>query len=156
MKKVIMSGFIAAAAMSVAAVQAADSVDIPLTGTLDKSCDISAFLNGPFNVLDMSSTAVQGAESLTVNCNYGGTASVEFTSANAGNMESGANQVPYKFILSGSPFSGGVSLASPQTWNAFPAVLNADQTRGMSVQLDTAATVAGTYTDIITAQVQPN
>lgn len=132
------------------------SVEVPLNGTLPKACGVSAFLNGPFDALDMATTVVQGAESLTVNCNYGGSSSVEFTSANAGNMNSGSNQVPYKLILSGSPFSGGVSLATAQVWNGFPAVTNADQTRSMSVQLDTIATVAGDYSDTITVSVAPN
>lgn len=148
---------LAASALSLAAAPAfaADSVQVPLSGTLAKACNISAFLNGPFNAIDMTSTAVQGAESLTVNCNYGGSASVTFTSANSGSMNGPAN-IPYQFILSGSPFSGGVSLATPQTWTGFPAVANADQTRGMSIQLNQAATLAGTYTDTITASVTPN
>ena len=158
MKKIVMTAMAAATALSISSVQAADSVDIPLTGELAKSCDISAFLNGPFDAIDMTTTDSQGAESLSVNCNYGGSASVTFESDNAGKMVSGSNEVPYKFILtgSGSPFENGVSLATAQTWNGFPAVANTDQTRGMSIQLDSAATVAGTYEDTITATVQPN
>ncbi len=155
MRKLLLSG-LAALTFGAAPVMAATSVDIPLTGVLPKACDISAFLNGPFDVLDMTSTAVQGAESLTVNCNYGGSASVMFTSANAGALNSGANSVPYNLIVSGSPFSGGVSLATPQTWTGFPAVANANQTRSLSIQLTSAATSAGTYTDTITAAVTPN
>lgn len=156
MRKLLALGAFAVA--GVAAASAQTSVSIPLSGTLPKACTISAFLNGPFDALDLTSTAVQGAESLTVNCNYGGTASVTFTSANAGALKSGANSVAYNFILSGagSPWTGGVSLATPQTWSGFPAVTNANQTRSMSVQLATAATVAGTYTDTITAAVVPN
>lgn len=135
---------------------AANYVNIPLSGELCKVCNISAFLNGPFDDLDMTTTAIQGSESLTVNCNYGGSASVEFVSANAGEMVSNGDSVEYLFYLTGSPFSGGVSLSSPQTWNGFPAVANANQTRGMSVSLVSAATVAGTYTDTITATVTPN
>lgn len=156
MKKIVMTSLAAAAALSISAVQAADTVQIPLTGELAKSCDISAFLNGPFDAIDMTDTAVQGAESLTVNCNYGGSASVTFESANAGEMQSGTDAVPYQFILSGSPFSGGVSLATAQTWNGFPTVANSNQTRSMSIQLDSTATVAGTYEDTITATVVPN
>lgn len=155
MRKLILGG-LAALALGTAPAMAATSVDIPLSGVLPKACDISAFLNGPFDALNMTSTAVQGAESLTVNCNYGGSSSVTFTSANAGAMKSGANSVAYNLIVSGSPFSGGVSLATPQTWAGFPAVANANQTRSLSVQLASAATAAGTYTDTITAAVTPN
>ena len=146
----VMSSLLVAPAL------AQTTVAIPLNGVLPKACNISAFLNGPFNALDMTSTAVQGSESLTVNCNYGGSASVQFTSANAGQMKSGPNGVGYNLIVSGSPFSGGVSLATPQTWNGFPAVANSNQTRSLSVQLLAAATVAGTYADTITAAVTPN
>lgn len=132
------------------------SVQIPLSGTLDRSCALSAYLNGPFNALDMRSVAVQGAESLSAICNYGGSATVSFASLNAGNMKSGTNLVPYKLIVSGSPFSTGVSLATPQSITGWPSVANAVQTRSLSIQLDTQATVAGTYTDTITASVTPN
>ena len=61
-------------------------------------------------------------------------------------------------ILSGSgtDWSAGKSLATSQTVPGFPAVANADQTRSMSVQLDAIATVAGTYTDTVTASITPN
>lgn len=157
MKKLLIA---AGAVASVVAVPAAaqNSVEIPLQGTLGKTCGISAFLNGPFDALNLSSTARQGDESVSINCNYGGSASVEFASANSGNLKSGSNLVPYTFFLTGagSPFSGGVSLATPQTWNGFPAVVGTNQTRSMSVALNSVATVAGTYTDIITATVTPN
>jgi hypothetical protein len=104
----------------------------------------------------MTSTAVQGSESVSAICNYGGSATVSFASANLGNMKSGTNLVPYKLLVSGSPFATGVSLSSPQSITGWPAVANAVQTRSLSVQLDTAATIAGTYTDTITASVTPN
>jgi hypothetical protein len=165
MKKMILA---AVASMAVAAPAYAQTVgdsssaygtptiDIPLSGTLAKSCALSAYLNGPFNALNMTSTAVQGSESVSAICNYGGSATVSFASANLGNMKSGTNLVPYKLLVSGSPFSAGVSLATPQSITGWPAVANAVQTRSLSVQLDTAATIAGTYTDTITASVTPN
>ena len=149
---------VAVLAMAASAAYADTSVTVPLAGTLAKTCGITDYLDGPFNNLDMTSTSVQGAESVTVNCNYGGSASVTFSSANAGNMAAGSNTVPYKLIVSGSgsPFSTGVSLATDQTWNGWPAVANADQTRSLSVQLDSPATVAGDYSDTITVTVAPN
>ena len=155
MKKFLIAAT-AASTMFAAPAFAQDSEDIILSGTLAKDCGISAFVDGPFNALDLTSTAVQGKESVSINCNYGGSASVRFESANAGSLNSGSNSVDYDFFLSGSPFSGGVSLATPQTWNGFPATAGTDQSRSMSVQLASAATVAGTYTDTITATVTPN
>lgn len=139
-------------------VNAGTSVEVPISGTLPKACNIDAYLNGPFDDLDMDSVAAQGAESVTVNCNYGGSASVTFSSANAGKMVSGSNEVAYKLLVSGSasPFNTGVSLATDQTWSGWPAVANAGQTRSLSVQLDTPAIVAGAYSDTITVSVAPN
>lgn len=132
----------------------ATSIDIPLSGTVAKACTVSAYLNGPFSELNMTSTASQGSESLSVGCNYAGSASVTFNSANLGAMKSGANSVPYTFSVSN--YLSDVSLASPQTvsWNVVspPGV----QTKSMSVKLTNAATVAGTYTDTITIAVTPN
>lgn len=146
---------LAAAVLTAGAAQAATSVPIPLSGELAKACEVTAFLNGPFDNLDMSSTALQGAESLSPICNYGGTLSVTFTSANLGSLQSGANSVPYTLTVSGGLLSNA-SLATPQTIANWPAVANAVQTRSMSVTLGNAATIAGIYTDTITASVTPN
>ena len=154
MKKFLIAAT-AASTMFAAPAFAQDSVDIELSGTLAKACGISAIVNGPFDVLDMTSTAVQGAESVTVSCNYGGTASVAFESANGGSLDSGSNSVDYTFFLSGSSLSGGVSLAAPAVVNNYPTA-GGNVSRSMSVQLASAATVAGTYTDTITATVTPN
>lgn len=149
-----------AATVGFAAPAAADtSVSIPLSGNLAKRCSISAFLNGPFDALNLESLAVQGAESVTGNCNYGGSATVSFASANLGNLKSSdGNLVPYKFIVSGSgaDWNAGKSLATPQAVTGFPAVANANQTRSMSVALTAIATIAGTYTDVVTASITPN
>lgn len=157
MKKLLIAAVAVSAAFAAPAM-AQTSVNVPLSGTLASKCNISAFLNGPFDALNLESTLVQGSESLTVNCNYTGTASVTFDSANDGVLKSGSNTVPYKFILTGvgGPLSTGVSLASNQTVSNFSAVANADQTRSMRVQLDAIATVAGTYTDTVTVSVAPN
>jgi spore coat protein U-like protein len=134
---------------------AADSATLDLEGELSRECEISTFQNnGDLTDIDMTSTAQTPADSVTINCNYGGTASVEFASANAGNMVSGPNSVPYTAFLSGG--FGSFSLATPHTVSNFPAVAGADQTRGFSIALDTPATVPGEYTDTVTATVTPN
>lgn len=123
-----------------------------------KSCVVTALLNGPFDYLDMSSTALQGAESLSPICNYGGTLSVTFTSANLGNLVNTpavSPDVPYTLAVSGSLLTNA-SLSVPQVVGNWPAVANAVQTRSMSVTLGSVATIAGIYTDTITASVAPN
>lgn len=137
---------------------AADSVSIPLSGELPKSCEVTAFLDGPFNALNMKSTALQGAESLSPICNYGGTLSVKFESANGGTMNNtsvASAKVGYKLTVSGG-LVNDAALTSPVTVSNWPAVANAVQTRSMSIKLDSPATVAGTYTDTILASVTPN
>lgn len=164
MKKLLIIAAAAAVFATPAAAQSlggpgSTSVSIPLSGTLAKKCSISAFLDGPFNALNLESTSAQGAESVSVNCNYGGAASVTFASLNNGNLKSAANDlVPYKLLVSGSanPFSSGVQLTTAQTWTGWPATTNTNQTRSLSVQLSNAATVAGTYTDTITVSVAAN
>lgn len=162
MNKNVIRAFFAASLLTAGIAQAANtSVEIPLQGVLPKECTVTALLDGPFDALDMKSTAIQGAESLSPVCNYGGTLSVTFTSANSGNLRTGgddgsrAMQVPYTFSVSGTSLNN-VSLRSPQTVSNWPAVANNVQTRSMSVTLVQAATIAGTYTDTITATVAPN
>ena len=142
-------------ALGVGAASASNSVQIPLSGTLPKACSLVANLDGPFDDLDMTSTAEQGAESLDVICNYGGSATVEFSSANGGTLNSGSNSVPYTLSVSRGLLEN-VSLASPQTISNWPAAANSAQTRSLRVTLGAPATVAGTYTDTITATVTPN
>lgn len=136
---------------------ASPSINVPISGVLPKACQISSFVNGPLNAINLSSTTVQGAESATVTCNYGGSATVAISSANGGALKrsGGSETIAYNFFLSGSPFSSGVSLASTQTWTGWPAVVG-DQTRSYSVQLASAAVVAGTYEDTLTFTVTPN
>lgn len=151
MRKYLMAGALAAALIGPAS--AANFVDIPLEGTLPKSCEVTAFVNGPFDNLDLTTTAEQGAESLSPICNYGGTLTVDFTSANASSLVSGANSVPYTFSVSGGLLTDATLPATVSNW---PAVANAVQSRSMSVTLTNVASVAGTYTDTVTATVTPN
>ena len=144
-----------AALIATGSAYAATSVDIPLSGELCKVCNVTAFVNGPFDDLDMTTTATQGAESLSPICNYGGTLSVTFTSLNAGNLVSGPNNVGYTLQVSGGLLAP-TQLTVPAVVPNWPAVANAVQTRGLSVALIAPATVAGTYTDTITASVTPN
>nr|WP_010133544.1 hypothetical protein [Microbulbifer agarilyticus] len=153
MKSIIASTALLALASTSA--MAADSIQIPLSGVLPKSCDVSAYINGPFDALDMTSTEKQGSESLSPVCNYGGTLTVTFSSANNGALVSGSNTVPYTFSVSGGLLNNA-ALSSPAVVGNWPAVANGAQTRSMSVTLVSAATVAGTYTDTITATVTPN
>lgn len=133
------------------------SIDVALSGTLAKRCTVSSFLNGPFSELNLESLATQGSESLSSNCNYPGFATLTVASLNGGKLKSGNNEVPYTFSLSGG-FATDANLSSNLIISNFhnPANVNSDFTRSMSVKLGAKATVAGTYTDLLTISIQPN
>ncbi|QHL90519.1 fimbrial major subunit CsuA/B family protein [Sphingomonas changnyeongensis] len=154
MKKLLIAAAVAALATGSASAQT--SVNIPLSGTLAKSCTISAFLNGPFDALDLTSTNVQGAESLTTSCNYDGANQVTFTSQNNGVLKSGNNTLAYEFGIPSAniPLAGLTAPRSVTYGSGAPAGSNF--TRSMVVRLPAAATIAGTYTDTIVATVTPN
>jgi spore coat protein U-like protein len=155
MKRISVAAALAACIAAPAA--ASDTVNIPLSGTLAKACTISAFLNGPFDALDLTSTAVQGSESLTTNCNYGGANLVTFTSANGGKLKSaGGQEVGYEFGIPSANFALVQLTAPTQIAYGSGAPANTNFTRSMQVRLMAAATVAGTYTDTVTATVTPN
>jgi spore coat protein U-like protein len=154
MRTIIASAAVAAFTAT-GAMALTDTITVPLTGELAKSCTLDAFLNGPFDALDMQSTATQGAESITVNCNYGGSAQITFSSANGGKLISGANSVDYALEVSGGVLPATV-LSAPATGTFSGFSANANASRSMKVTLQQPATVAGTYTDTITATVTPN
>jgi hypothetical protein len=147
------------------------SASLPLSGEVAKNCIVSV---NPNNVnlqqLDLEITTRQNGSMLRLECNYSGSASVSFSSANGGKLVSGGNELPYLFYLgnnaqSAGALTAGASLASPQVFNAFNTELSGSvgtapagpfTTRAMGIALASAATIAGTYTDVITASVTPN
>jgi spore coat protein U-like protein len=155
MKKLLIAAAVAALATGSASAQS-NSVSIPLSGTLAKSCSISAFLNGPFDALDLTSTGVQGAESLSTSCNYDGANNVTFTSANNGVLKSGNNTLAYEFGIPSANIPLAALTAPRSVAYGAGAPAGSTFTRSMVVRLPAAATIAGTYTDTITATVTPN
>lgn len=150
MKKVLLA---TAAVAFAAPAFAQNTVEIPVGGELARDCTIGAFVND-VNDLDMTSLAESNADSISVNCNYGGTASVELASANNGVL-TGPENIGYTISVSGG-LASGVQLTSPLDITNWPATLNSDQTRSLRVTLLQVATIAGTYADTITATVSPN
>ena len=148
------------------------TASLPLSGEVAQNCIAST---NPNNValqnLNLESTVRQNGAALRLECNYAGSATVSFVSANGGKLVSSeGNELPYLFYLGNNAagagaLSAGVSLASTQSWNAFPTVLSTtvgappagpDTARAMGIALTSVATIAGTYTDVITASVTPN
>ncbi|WP_205479339.1 hypothetical protein [Sphingomonas arenae] len=166
MKKLLLAAVAAGIFATPAAAQTAANpitaahspvISVGLSGTLDKRCTVSAFLNGPFSELNLENPGVQGSESLSSKCNYPGYATLTIKSANGGKLKSGSNELGYTFSLSGG-FATDANLSSDLVITNFhnPANVNTDFTRSMSVKLANVATVAGTYQDTLTISIQPN
>ncbi|WP_323845848.1 hypothetical protein [Microbulbifer magnicolonia] len=133
---------------------AATSVNIPLSGTLDKECNIDAILDGPFNNLQMDTTANQQAEQLVANCNYSGTATVTISSASGGFLV-GPTNVGYTLTVQG--LLPATQLVAPAVIGMWPVpVANVDAPRNLRINLIAPATVAGLYTDVLTGQIMFN
>ena len=157
------------AATGVAA-DAKKSVDIDLSGALNKRCSIFTGETPSFTSLDLESTEPQGSGTLVVSCNYTGGTTVTFTSRNAGvlaNEDDGESTLRYGFIVDGSANAATNSqleltepLIEQNLFNVNADLLNdpalSTDERAIQIQLIETAIVAGTYTDTIFAQVQPN
>ncbi|WP_193165748.1 hypothetical protein [Microbulbifer hainanensis] len=155
MKKLFVVGT-AAALMPMGNAYADTSVQIPLSGTLMKTCDVIQNLDGPFDNLNMSTTSEQGNEQVIPTCNYAGTVTLTFTSLNGGFLVSGSNMVAYNLIVDGGLLAP-TQLTIPAVVAVWPhPVPDIGVPRNIRVALLSAATVAGTYTDTITASVTPN
>ncbi|MFP4386347.1 MAG: hypothetical protein ACLFRA_03960 [Alphaproteobacteria bacterium] len=159
MKKLFLTATVAVVAFGFTQTAQADSsVQLTIDGDMPKICDVDQYGDFRLQDLDLTSTAQTDAASITISCNYQGTANVEFSSANAGALVSTSDPehtIPYTASLSGGLLSD-VSLATPQTANNFPTVVG-DQTRGFSVKLAPPAVVpAGFYEDVVTATVATN
>ena len=142
---------------------------LPLQGEIARRCVIST---NPNNVnlqnLNLESTLRQNGSNLRLECNYAGSATVSFASANGGKLKSAdGNELSYLFYLGtnangAGALTAGVSLASNQSFGAFNTVYSDGippaelTTRAMGIALTQVATIAGTYTDVITASVTPN
>jgi len=134
-----------------------DSAQLTLAGEMAKACTISTFQNnGDLTDLDLTVTTESNADSISVTCNFGGATEVELSSANAGELVSGSNSIPYTASVTGGLMTDQ-SLASPFSIPNWPVTLGTPQTRSFKVKLSPPAVVpAGTYEDTVTATVYAN
>jgi len=171
-KKFTLAALAVLTASGTAVAQTAQTASLPLQGEVLKNCIVSVNPNNTnLQELDLEVTTRQNGSSLRLECNYAGSATVSFSSLNGGKLISAeANELPYLFFLGNNTagagaLTAGVSLSSSQSFNAFDTVLSGSvgtapsgpfTTRAMGIRLQSAATIAGTYTDVITASVTPN
>lgn len=154
MKKTLMAA-VAVLAFGAFDAKADTSVQLTMNGSMPQACEIEQYGDFRLQGLDLESTAQTSAASISLDCNYQGTASVEFSSANNGALVSGNNSIPYTASLSGGLLND-VSLATPQTATGFPTSVGR-VSRGFSITLNPPAVVpAGAYEDVVTAVVTTN
>ena len=139
---------------------AAGQTQTIVTGTLEQSCTVSAPATQTFNP---ASTALQQVGTVSYQCNFVGNASLRMWSQNGGTViapASAANGNTAQSRTYGTIFDG-TALAQLPNAATGPAIVravtaaNTAQTGTTSIQLSSAATVAGTYTDTIFVSIAP-
>jgi len=143
---------------------ASSSLNFDIIGKVEKACHVRAFLDGPFDDIDLSAGAVgvtQGAESVAFICNYAGGAMVTYSSLNAGVLENqDDNSFTVDYTMSGTGGSG-LAFADEELDTdvvlkfVSPGILD-DQGSGLSIKTKEAGTAAGTYSDTITVTIEVN
>ena len=157
MRKIILSTVAAIAALTSTSAFAAGTASVNVSSTLAQSCSIST---------DGSTVTLTGTTAastpVTVTCNFTGTPTIAYTSANKGvkGGEGGELVVDYLINYGGTPAPGNLlaSIADggpAATFNANPVTPNSPNVASLSFALVAAPTVAGTYSDTLTLTVAP-
>ena len=160
MRKLILSTAVALAAMTSSAAFAAGSAEVAVNASLAPSCSIVS--SSPSLTL-VGTAAVPG--DFTYKCNFTGSPSVSFTSANGGVKSTGtdANTADYYIYLNDNAGTAGAGSARASTIgasNPFTDITkttapNTNTTPSFSLALVSPLTVAGTYQDTLTISVAP-
>jgi hypothetical protein len=151
---VTIAGVIASPAL------AAGQTQTIITGTLEQSCTVAAPANQTFNP---ASTALQQVGTVTYQCNFAGNASLKMWSQNGGQVTSPASAAnnntvqsrTYGTIFDGTPLAQLPNAATGPAIVRTVTTANTAQTGVTSIQLSSAATIAGTYTDTIFVSIAP-
>jgi len=137
---------------------ASASVDIQLSGTLEKRCEIST-IGAALTGLDLEILTAQGTGQLSVRCNYSGSPEVTLASLNTGKLKNTSPDVEasvaYLFTVDAADYNLATNQLVPFTTTVTAAELTAT-VKDISVKLTETAIVAGDYTDTVTASVVPN
>lgn len=147
-----------AQAVGIASTGVRTEVEIQLSGTLEKRCEI-ATIGASLTDLDLEILTAQGSGQLSVRCNYSGSPEVSVSSLYDGKLKNNTPDVDaavaYLFTVGAADYN----LASPQLVPFDTTVSALDLTptvKNISVKLTETAIVAGTYVDTVTATVSPN
>jgi len=152
---------VVAAAFAAAPANAADQAATQISGSLPQTCAVTAPANQSF---DPASTAVQAIGSPSYQCNFIGGASLRFWTLNGGlaispagpNNGNVAQSRAYNFNFDGTNL-GQLGNADGSAVPVVRAISlpNTVQVGIASMQLGSAATIAGTYTDTIFVSIAP-
>jgi hypothetical protein len=156
----IAAGAIAVTLLSTPAF-AAGQAQYQITGILAQTCSVSAPVN---QTIDPTSLAVQATGSISYQCDFIGDASLRLWSQNGGLITSPAapqngNAIQsrvYDLTFDGTPL-GQLTNASATAASNVRAITAANTTQlgATSIQLASAANVAGSYSDTIFVDITP-
>lgn len=132
-----------------------------ITGKLEQMCSVTAPGDQTF---DPTKTTTQSVGSPSYQCNFTGSAKLSFWSQNSGQVIAPAStsngNVPqskaYTFSFAGSNIGQLPAAANASAVvNRAVTAPNTPQSDPATIQLTTAATIAGTYTDTIYVSIAP-
>lgn len=155
------AALLAGASLLPAAAHASGTKQTLITGKLDQMCMVTPPGDQTFNP---TVTTAQSVGSPSYQCNFTGSAKLSFWSQNGGQVISPASSnngnvaqaKAYSFSFDGNNL-GQLPAAANSTAVVTRSVLapNTAQTGPATIQLTTAATIAGTYTDTIYVSIAP-
>lgn len=157
------TALVLAAALAASPAAAAGTGSTQITGVLPPSCSITAPGAQTFNP---ALTSVQGIGSVAYQCNFASSgATIKFWSANGGKavMPAGAangnvaQELGYSLQFGGNAVGALTSAEASTLAIATPTMnaANVGQSSSLAMQLSTAASIAGTYSDVIWMSINP-
>ena len=164
MKKLILTAAIAAISVPSAYAAITDDASLTMNATVTERCEVSLVGTNP-NILFTLDQTVANIDTV---CNIQGNIWLRMTSANAGNLVNGADNVPYTIDVNpnnvGNGFTGGVgdnlSIAAPVTLVAPGGALLSGAQIDLRVNVNQNnnngdGLYAGNYTDTIQMDIGP-
>jgi len=163
MRKLLLSTVALLAVGAASSAFAADSAPIAISAELAQSCTINSGTSTNV-VLDASAPSDGVPGTFNYQCNFTGSPTLKFTSANKGAQSTGpdATLVGYGIYLNDTPPSTPASSwqqasATPASYTGITTTIspNTQVSPSFRLGLDAPLVVAGTYTDTLTIDIAP-
>jgi len=160
MRKLLLSTVALLAVGAASSAFAADSAPIAISATLAQACKIDT---GTTTSVVLLADGSVSNPTFTYECNFTGSPTLNFTSANKGVQSSGEGGLqPYGIYLNDNPVTGTPSTwqqasATPQSYTGITTTSapNTPKSPNFALGLDSPLTVAGVYTDTLTIDITP-